>query len=99
MKEATWKYPLPCAGSTEIPMPRGAKVLTVQTQNHQPVLWARVDTNEWMFESRVFHIRGTGHPFDGHEGEYVGTFQLEGGRLVFHVFEDARGRAVGFESG
>lgn len=70
-------------------MPKGAEILTVQTQNGIPCIWALVDI-EAEKEPRVFDIFGTGHPvtFDmGVERKYINTFQLKGGALVFHLFE------------
>jgi hypothetical protein len=83
-----YKYPIKAADEQSVQLPKGAKILCVQTQNGQPWLWAEVDTQ---VESVPFEIkvRGTGHPFDGSEGVYIGTFQLSGGALVFHVFEAA----------
>jgi len=37
---------------------------------------------------RTFAIYGTGHKHEHVEGTYIGTFQLDGGSLVFHVFEE-----------
>jgi hypothetical protein len=83
---AVWKITLQIDGMIEIGMPRGAQALAVQTQHGQPQLWALVDT-EAPYETRQFRIAGTGHPIDESVGAYVGTFQLHGGALVFHVFE------------
>ncbi len=38
-------------------------------------------------EERTILIIGTGHDISGPEGEYVGTYQLHDGNLIFHVFE------------
>jgi hypothetical protein len=73
-------------GSTGLHMPAGAKVLTVQMQGDQPQLWALVDP-EQPKEWRTFEIHGTGHPMPTNPGEYVATFQMHGGALVWHVFE------------
>ena len=74
-------------GSTGLHMPAGAKVLTVQMQGGQPQLWARVDPKqpkEW----RTFAVYGTGHQIpDDRRLEYVATFQMDDGALVWHVFE------------
>jgi hypothetical protein len=32
-------------------------------------------------------VYGTGHPVVDEPRKYVGTFQMRGGLLVFHVFE------------
>jgi hypothetical protein len=68
-----------------IAMPDGAEVLCVQVQNNMPKVWALVDLN-MPFKPRGFHWRGIGHPAD-RLGRYVGTIQIEGGALVFHLFE------------
>lgn len=75
-------------GSTELAMPAGAQVLTVQMQGGQPQLWAKVDPKqpkEW----RTFAVYGTGHPMpDDPRLVYVATFQMDDGALVWHVFEE-----------
>lgn len=72
---------------TELKMPRGAKALTVQVQNGAPRLWALVDP-EQPEERRVFEVYGTGHKIpDIHSVVYVGTFQVDDGAFVFHLFE------------
>ena len=77
------KYQLPITG--KVTAPEGAKFLTVQTQDGGPQLWALVDTLRPMVE-HDFRVFGTGHPYDG-EDRYIGTFQLNDGALVFHVFQ------------
>ena len=69
-------------------MPKGAEVLTVQTQGkaERPELWALVNPDA-ATEPRTFRTYGTGHPIDHDPGRYVATYQLHGGGLVFHVFE------------
>lgn len=84
-----YKYALRVGDTVSVTMPEGAQVLTAQTQNETPCLWAEVDTDK-LPVSRKFEIRGTGHPLDGTEGRYVGTLQFRGGLLVFHVFESTR---------
>lgn len=90
--ETIWKFEI--AEITDrftLEMPVGAVVLTVQTQNETPCLWATVDS-EREKEKRYFEIVGTGNPFPQEKDEqinrkYIGTFQLFGGRIVFHLFE------------
>lgn len=81
-----WKYPLNTSGATELQMPAGAKVLSMQLQGGTPTLWAKVDTTAPLVE-RAFHVIGTGWEFDFNPGEFIGTFQMAGGTFVFHVFE------------
>jgi DNA-directed RNA polymerase subunit RPC12/RpoP len=83
-----FKYPLHCPidDKIEILMPEGSKILTVKTQGETPFIWAIVDTSA-PSTIRRFCVRGTGHIFKGNEGKYIGTFQLDNGKLVFHLFE------------
>ena len=97
MSHSIWKYRLDittCRTGDERQavfderIPRGAKLLAVQAQNEGPCLWALVDTKQPK-ESRTFEIYGTGHtmPKDLSNRVYLGTFQLDSGRFVGHVFE------------
>jgi hypothetical protein len=79
-----WKYPLPPVELIELDMPHGARVLTVQKQGTNICMWALVNPAHEL-ERRGFQIIGTGHEIES-VGEYVGTFQVEGGAFVFHVF-------------
>ena len=87
--QTIWKFPITKPGDIiTIEMPEGSQVLTVQTQAGTPCLWAVVeDSFVNNMESRQFAIVGTGHPMPNGTDRYIGTFQLHGGGLVFHVFE------------
>ena len=91
VSRVVFKYPIPMKDRFDLALPTGAQVLTVQTQRGEPHLWALVHPG-LPPETRSFHLYGTGHPVDHAPLRYVGTFQLEDGRLVFHVFE---GRSEG----
>ena len=81
-----YKYPLG-PGRTKLLLPHGAQVLTVQMQQGEPCLWARVDPGNPP-ERRVFDTFGTGHKMpDDRTLVYVATFQMDGGALVWHAFE------------
>ena len=79
-----WKWTL--QPETTIDMPHGAKLLAVQEQRGEPQLWALVDPSAKKYP-RTFRVHGTGHDLTDEPGQYVGTFQMHGGALVFHVFE------------
>lgn len=83
-----WKFPVPVEGEFAIEMPLDAVLRCVQTQHGEPFLWAEVNPNRDP-EPRKFRLIGTGHPIKvGSELlEYVGTFQLWGGDLVWHLYE------------
>lgn len=86
MKKRIFKYELSVDG-TNISMPVGAEILTVQSQNRTLCLWALVDP-EAAKEIRYFEVFGTGHPIGYDAGvsrEYIATVQ-DGG-FVWHVFE------------
>ena len=79
------KYVIPFDGDLELP--EGADILTVQTQHGVPQLWALID-DIVPFTTRRFKVLGTGHSAEEVDGiDYLGTFQLSGGSLIFHVFE------------
>lgn len=89
MEKTIWKFELITTDKQTIEMPIGAEILTVQTQNETPCLWALCDPTVQK-EMRSFEVFGTGHPvrYDmGVDRAYIGTYQLQGGSLVFHVFE------------
>lgn len=84
-----YKYSIPDEDHFTLELPKDAKILTVQAQRGAPQLWATVDS-ETKKETRYFRLAGTGHSL----GEdylriinYIGTFQIENGALVFHLFE------------
>ena len=83
-----FKYTFNMAGEQDIPMHKGAHVLTVQVQNGIPCLWAIVDP-EQPIENRTFRIFGTGHEMDIDipHSHYIGSFQLAGGDFIGHLFE------------
>lgn len=88
--KAIYKYSLrPLGMMFTVEMPKDAAVLTVQVQNNEPHIWAIVET-EAPSEQRSFVLRGTGHEFNGNEGRYIGTFQLDAAAFVGHLFEAAR---------
>jgi hypothetical protein len=86
-----WKFELRITDVQEVRMPRGAELLCVGTQagtDGVVMLWARVGIDAARSQPlavRRIRIAGTGHP--DATGDYVGTVQLHGGALVFHVFD------------
>jgi len=86
--KTTWKFPFEIMDHIEISMPEGAEFLVVAEQRGQGAcMWCLVDPRKPQ-KIHHFQLRGTGHPFDGTEGRFLGTFQLLGGGLVFHLFTD-----------
>jgi len=81
-----WKYDLAALDLQTIELPRGARVLSVDAQGGNTVLWALVNPDEDMTE-RTFRICGTGHPVCPDPGTFIGTVLMAEGGLVWHVFE------------
>ncbi len=84
-----YKYRLGLIGAwVSVIMPEGAEVLCVQMQNGQPCIWAKTTVGAPPVVHH-FRIAGTGHDLGDNVGRYIGTFQLDGGALVFHVFAES----------
>ena len=83
-----YKYPTEIQDEQVVLLPTGAKILTVQTQSGKAFIWAMVNPtmpNDMAVTIRIF---GTGHTIqDADRLEYIGTIQMCGGALVFHVFK------------
>ncbi len=82
-----YKYPLPLETEACIEMPSGAQVLSVQAQRGRPMVWALVDV-EAPPATHWFHVCGTGIPvaFSASNPRFLGTFQLEDGFVMVHVW-------------
>ena len=81
-----WKWTLEVTDMQSLLMPKGARLLDVQMQGGVPRLWALVGEHT-QNEQRHFAMYGTGHPVPEEPGDYVASFQIDDGALVFHVFE------------
>lgn len=80
-----FKYSLPILGETEVMMPIGARVLSIDLQRGVPQIWALVnDGND--LEKRCFLIAATGEKITYVAPLFIGTIQMDNG-FVFHCFE------------
>lgn len=89
MNRTIWKYELLPSEVTYLRMPDGARPLCVQVQKGKVCLWAEVDqglTDGPTTVIRTFFVIGTGHRVPREAKTYIGTFQLNDGDLVFHVY-------------
>ena len=87
--ETIYKYELEVKDFQSIEMPKGAEILSVQSQAGIICIWAKVDT-ESTKRKRSFEIYGTGQEIiekNINQRKYLATIQLMGGRLVYHIFE------------
>lgn len=86
MTKQIWKFEIN-TNKIIVEMPKGAEILTIQTQNEKPCIWALVNPENEK-ELRHFEVYGTGHNIHCDTAiKYINTFQLDGGALVFHLFE------------
>jgi hypothetical protein len=84
-----WKYELSITDRQTVMIPAWGRILSVQMQKGVACLWVLVNPENEKVK-RHFAIYGTGHPVKppGQNRQFVGTIQLNGGDLVFHVFEE-----------
>jgi hypothetical protein len=86
-----WKFPLDITDTQDVTMPMNTEILCIQIQNERPCIWAIVNPKSAFKELRTIITRGTGHPVSEMTGKYIGTYQIDSGSLVFHVFEKQEG--------
>jgi hypothetical protein len=83
-----WKFELDVTDEQYIEMPNYSKVLSVQVQYDKPCIWVLVNTSEPK-TFKLIRLFGTGQPINEtliKDMSFVGTFQLDGGEFVGHVF-------------
>ena len=81
-----FKYPISPADYFEIEMPENSQILRIDEQSDLPCLWALVNPSNPKKLYR-FRMAGTGHPINENETlEFINTFFMAQGALVFHVF-------------
>lgn len=87
MAQSVWKYPLKVADEQLIEVPIGSQPLKVAMQGNELCLWMLVNPVVEKTTKKV-HIHGTGHAVDDFisRSDYVDSFMLHDGALVFHVF-------------
>lgn len=84
--KTVWKFPIRGIENVSLQMPAGAQLLHAALQIGQLCVWALVDPTQ-KNEDRHLRIAGTGHAITEEIKQYLGTFQVSGGALIFHVFE------------
>ena len=81
-----YKFTLPaCTGKYLLPMQEGSKILDVQFQNGDIVIWAIVSPEKYKVNRKI-EIYFTGRSLPVDPGEYIGTVQSTTG-LVYHLFD------------
>lgn len=82
-----YKYPIKLTDTQTLKLPINGEILTAQMQGDTLCLWAKVDENITGTEERIIEVFGTGHPMSDDHRRYIGTTQMHGGALIWHVFE------------
>lgn len=85
-QKAVYKYVLSAEDTQKVPLPLGAKPLCVKVQGDKVCMWCLVDPNQTETNRVTVQIAGTGHNRTDLIGEYLDTFMMYNGSLVFHVF-------------
>ena len=80
-----WKQKLEIIDYQGVEFPADAKILTAQIQCGALCVWYTTSGDCDKMEIRKFRIAETGH--DDNWGDYITTFQIDSGRLVYHLFE------------
>jgi hypothetical protein len=83
-----FKYPLEITAFQTVKLPLNSEILTVQNQFGTPCIWAQL----WVlenpgYEERIIEMFGIGQPINNDSRKYLGTVQMDGGALIWHVFE------------
>lgn len=78
-----YKYPI--HENIEIELPADAQILSAQLQYGEPVLWILLDPSTPKTKRHIIGV-GTGHQVPDNSN-YIGTFQLNDGDFVIHLFE------------
>lgn len=87
MKRAVFKVVLALTDDQTVDMRKHAEILTVQMQQGNLCVWFECDPN-MPKERRRFAVVGIWHVFeDTAMQKYIGTIQIFGGDLIFHVYE------------
>ncbi len=80
-----WKTELKIQDRQRIKLPAGSHLLHVALQHEVLCLWFVCDPENPPTEQEI-EIAGTGHPLDVAARSYLGTFMVDNGTFVFHVF-------------
>ena len=82
-----FKYTLTMQGAS-LQLPKGTKVLKVDEQHEEIVMWVSEPKGGTESEHRIFNVYPTGIEFDPEGLEYLDTVKLRNGDHIFHIFED-----------
>lgn len=104
MSDVVYKYPVELRDTFSVTLPRFCQILTVQVQDGKPFMWIKHTLNTTKIISRRFRLARTGRPIDEPKSpdgqmtgdvsgptrwQYVNSFQLLDGKLIFHLFVES----------
>lgn len=72
-------------GQTEVKIPRGSSFLDIQILHRDLVAWVFIDPNA-PIEECLLTMFMDGENMPDYPGYYLGTFQLDDGTFVGHIF-------------
>ena len=81
-----WKFPIEIKKRQTITMPAGAQILSAQMQGQMLCLWALVNPAA-PGKDREIEVLGTGNLLSDENRRYISTAQMDGGAMMWHVFE------------
>jgi hypothetical protein len=88
---AVYKYPFPLRDKFTMVRPMGSKVRHVGMQPTEglPHMWLELDPSDsgLLNHLHTYHVIGTGRPVPEYM-THVATFMVDGGRLVWHLYEN-----------
>lgn len=84
-----WKFKIIPSLNQPITMPQDASILYTNSVDGVAYIWALVNpTNPPV--TRTFSVYGTGHYNPCTKDQYIGSFFIGNGILVFHLFETTK---------
>jgi len=80
-----YKYPIN-KDRQKLDLPKGSVIHSVENQYGNVVLYALINTATEERETYEIMVYSTGQEFIEEGQEFLGTVNLQGGQLMFHVF-------------
>lgn len=86
--ESIYKYVLKPTEKNVLELPIGSKILSIEEQHGEMVVYGLVPFNQETKERYEILIYGTGHEISTDLNEYLflGTVKMHDGRLMLHAF-------------
>jgi hypothetical protein len=87
--EKIYKFPIQPNHSFRINANFPATPLCVKTIFNIPYVYILINSDVEDVIERKFMVVATGEAFDSEDWEYLGTFLIDDGSLVFHVYKES----------